>query len=50
MKNKYVIIGLGAVLTASIALYLVKKREKGSKLSDQSGLSQKTILSGRRFP
>ena len=25
MKNKYFIIGLGAVLTARIALYLVKK-------------------------
>ena len=35
MKNKYVIIGLGAALTAGIALYLVKKREKGSKLSER---------------
>jgi len=35
MKNKYFIIGLGAVLTAGIALYLVKKREKGSKLSER---------------
>ena len=35
MKNKYVIIGLGAVLTASIVLYLVKKKEKGSKLSER---------------
>ena len=33
MKNKYVIIGLGAVLTASIVLYLVKKKEKSSNLS-----------------
>ena len=35
MKNKYFIIGLGAALTAGIALYLVKKREKGSKLSER---------------
>ena len=35
MKNKYSIIGLGAALTAGIALYLVKKREKGSKLSER---------------
>ena len=35
MKNKYVIIGLGAVLTASIVLYLVKKKEKSSKLSER---------------
>lgn len=35
MKNKYFIIGLGAVLTAGIALYLVKKREKGSNLSER---------------
>ena len=35
MKNKYVIIGLGAVLTASIVLYLVKKKEKSSSLSER---------------
>lgn len=35
MKNKYVIIGLGAVLTASIVLYLVKKKEKSSNLSER---------------
>ena len=35
MKNKYFIIGLGAALTAGIALYLVKKREKGSNLSER---------------
>ena len=35
MKNKYVIIGLGTVLTASIVLYLVKKKEKSSKLSER---------------
>lgn len=35
MKNKYFIIGLGAALSAGIALYLVKKREKGSKLSER---------------
>ena len=35
MKNKYVIIGLGAVLTASIVLYLVKKKEKSSNPSER---------------
>ena len=35
MKNKYVIIGLGTVLTASIVLYLVKKKEKSSNLSER---------------
>ena len=35
MKNKYVIIGLGAVLTASIVLYLAKKKEKSSNLSER---------------
>ena len=35
MKNKYVIIGLGTVLTASIVLYLVKKKEKSSSLSER---------------
>ena len=35
MKNKYFIIGLGTALTAGIALYLVKKREKGSNLSER---------------
>ena len=35
MKNKYVIIGLGAVLTASVVLYLVKKKEKSSNLSER---------------
>ena len=33
MKNKYVIIGLGAVLTASIVLYLVKKKEKSLEIN-----------------
>ena len=35
MKNKYVIIGLGTVLTASIVLYLVKKKEKSSNPSER---------------
>ena len=43
MKNKYVIIGLGAVLTASIVLYLVKKKEKSSKLSERVKPDNKSV-------
>ena len=43
MKNKYVIIGLGTVLTASIVLYLVKKKEKSSKLSERVKPDNKSV-------
>ena len=43
MKNKYVIIGLGAVLTASIVLYLVKKKEKSAKLSQRVKPDNKSV-------
>ena len=43
MKNKYVILGLGAVLTAGIVIYLVKKKEKGSNPSERVKTENNTV-------